>query len=226
MATYPIAHPPAFGHTDDASGIGGRGDGSSGGGAGYGDGRGDRYGGSGRIPQRAYVTGMLIALAAIFMFFVALVSAFVVRKGFPNSDWFALRVPRILWLNTLLLACSSFTLVRSRKYFHADRVSGFRRWWSATIILGIAFLVGQFIAWRQLVSAGVYLASNSSSSFFYVFTALHGIHLLGGIAGLLGIQLSRPNRLTIDTATKVVSMYWHFMDVLWLCLFLLLVLGQ
>jgi cytochrome c oxidase subunit III len=216
MATYPIAHPPVFGPTDSGSGNG------DGGGRGYGD----RHGSGGRIPQRAYVTGMMIALAAIFMFFVALVSAFVVRKGFPDSDWLALPVPRILWLNTVLLACSSFTLTWSCKYFHADRVSEFRRWWTATILLGIAFLGGQFIAWRQLLSAGVYLASNPSSSFFYVFTAAHGIHLLGGIAGLLGIRFARPNRLTVDTATKVVSLYWHFMDGIWLCLFFLLLLGQ
>jgi cytochrome c oxidase subunit 3 len=221
MATYPIAHPPVFGRTDSGSGNGGDSGNSSGGDGRYGDRR-----GGGRIPQRAYVTGMMIALAAIFMFFVALVSAFVVRKGFPDSDWLALSVPRILWLNTLLLACSSFTLARSRKYFNADRLAEFRRWWTATIILGIAFLAGQFLAWRQLVSAGVYLASNPSSSFFYVFTAVHGIHLLGGIGGLVGIQLSRPNRLTIDTATKVTAMYWHFMDGIWLCLFFLLILGQ
>ena len=195
---------------------------SSSGNNGYGDG----HGGGERIPQRAYVTGMLIALAAIFMFFVALVSAFVVRKGFPNNDWLALSVPRILWLNTLFLAASSFTIKRSCKYFHEDRVLEFRRWWNATIFLGIAFLAGQVMAWRQLVSAGVYLASNPSSSFFYVFTAVHGIHLLGGMAALLGVRFARPSRLTMDTATRVVSMYWHFMDGLWLCLFFLLILGQ
>jgi cytochrome c oxidase subunit III len=222
MATYPIAHPPAFSRTDAGSGIGGHGDGSFGGNNSYDS----RHGGGGRIPQRAYVTGMMIALAAILMFFVALVSAFVVRKGFPNSDWLALSVPRILWLNTLFLAASSFTMARSCKYFHADRAPEFRRWWTATIFLGIAFLAGQVIAWRQLVSAGVYLASNPSSSFFYVFTAVHGIHFLGGIAALLGVRFARPSRLTMETAIRIVSMYWHFMDGLWLCLFFLLILGQ
>jgi cytochrome c oxidase subunit 3 len=223
MATYPITHPPVIDHL--GQGNGGRGSGSFGGGS-------DGQGGNRReeqrekVPQRAYITGMMIALAAIFMFFVALVSAFIVRKDFPNSDWITLRLPRVLWLNSLVLAGSSFTLARSRKYFHANQDAEFRHWWTATIFLGIAFLAGQLIAWRQLVSAGVYLASNPSNSFFYVFTAVHGIHLLGGILGLLGIRVASPNRLTMDTATKVVSMYWHFMDGLWLCLFLLLILGQ
>lgn len=180
----------------------------------------------GEVPQRAYITGMFVGLGAILMFFMALVSAYIVRKGLPNSGWTRLQVPHILGLNTCILVCSSFTLARSRKWFLDGDEKEFHRWWVATTILGVLFLSGQIIAWRQLVAEGVYLATNPSSSFFYVFTAAHGLHLLGGAVALLAIALRPTYKLTRGTAIEVASMYWHFMDGLWVFLFLLLLLGQ
>jgi cytochrome c oxidase subunit 3 len=182
--------------------------------------------GSARVPQRAYVTGMVIALSGILMFFMALVSAYIVRKDMPNSAWVQLNLPRVLWLNTLILIASSFTLARSRGRLLADDLPGFRHWWSVTTILGVFFLIGQVIAWRQLAAAGLFLATNPASSFFYVFTAAHGLHLLGGVLALLYIAFRPTHRLTRGTATEIVSMYWHFMDGLWVFLFLLLLLGR
>src|SRR5579871_1362696 len=98
-------------------------------------------------PQRVYSTGMTIALAGVLMFFMALVSAYIVRKGFPNSDWSSVSIPHILWLNTLILVASSFTLERSRKLFAEEREGDFRHFWNITIILGLFFLAGQAIAW-------------------------------------------------------------------------------
>jgi cytochrome c oxidase subunit III len=200
---------------------------SGGNGGAFGNGgRGDNYSGAASVPQRTYVTGMMIALGGILMFFVALVSAWIVRKGFPNSDWQPLDIPRILWLNTLILAASSFTLARSRRCLLADRVDEFRHQWGVTTILGVFFLAGQLVAWWQLIARGVFLATNPGSSFFYVFTAAHGLHLLGGIAALLVVALRPPRLLTLDTATKVVAMYWHFMGGVWLFLFALLLSGR
>lgn len=181
---------------------------------------------SGEVPQRTYITGMTIALGGILMFFMALVSAYIVRKGLTNAHWIPLEVPRILWLNTAILVASSFTMSRSRSRFLAADIESFRHWWSITTILGIFFLVGQLIAWRQLVSAGLYLATNPSSSFFYVFTAAHGLHIFGGILALLSVAYRPLHRLTRATATEVVAIYWHFMDGLWVFLFLLLLSGR
>ena len=200
-----------------------------GGGDSFGGGGGDEGSaapGSGEVPQRTYITGMTVGLGGILMFFMALVSAYIVRKGMPNSGWRPLDVPRILWLNTLIILASSLTLARSRRCFRADNESGFRYWWGWTTALGIFFLAGQFIAWRQLVGAGIYLATNPSSSFFYVFTAAHGLHLLGGVLALLSVAFRPTHRLTRGTASEVVAMYWHFMDGLWVFLFLLLLLGR
>jgi cytochrome c oxidase subunit III len=202
----------------------GPGGGAPSGNGGFGGDGGEGAGSSGgaRTPQRAYVTGMVVALAGILMFFMAFVSAYVVRKDMPNSAWIPLELPRILWLNTLILIASSITLTRARKLFIANDQEGFRHWWATTTMLGVLFVVGQIIAWRQLVAAGTFLATNPSSSFFYVFTGAHGLHLLGGVLALLYIQFRTPRKVAMSTAVDIVSMYWHFMDGLWIFLFLLL----
>ena len=207
---------------------GGRGGSSSDGHDGSGDrgGDGSGSGGNGSVPQRTYVTGMTVALGGILMFFMALTSAYIVRRDLPNSNWHALAVPRILWLNTAILIASSFTLTRARKLFKAGDPRGFRHWWGVTTILGVFFLAGQVIAWQQLRAAGLFLATNPSSSFFYVFTAAHGLHLLGGVLALTYILFRPTHRLTTGTATEVGAMYWHFMDGLWVFLFLLFLLGR
>ena len=97
-------------------------------------------------------------------------------------------------------------------------------WLYATLGLGLVFVVGQYAAWTQLRSQGLYLATNPSSAFFYVLTAMHALHVLGGLGGLalvisrLSKQVPTLRRSTLDTA----SYYWHFMDVLWLYLMFLL----
>jgi cytochrome c oxidase subunit 3 len=206
---------------------GGRGGSSSGGSDdGAGGPGGDGSGGSGSVPQRTYITGMTVGLGGILMFFMALVSAYIVRRDIPNSGWHPLAVPRILWLNTAVLIASSFTLSYARKLLKSNDQKGFRHWWSVTTILGVFFLVGQIIAWQQLRAAGLFLATNPSSSFFYVFTAAHGLHLLGGVLALTWILFRPTHRLTQGTATEVAAMYWHFMDGLWVFLFLLFLLGR
>lgn len=186
---------------------------------------GGQPGGSGAFPQRVYVTGITIATAAILMFFMALVSAFIVRKGL-GGDWREFALPPVLWLNTMILLASSATIIGARRRLaRADR-EGFRHWWGVTTILGLLFLCGQLIAWRELAREGLYLATSASSSFFYVLTAAHGLHLLGGIAALLYVGWRRTRRMALVTAAEVVSIYWHFLDGLWVFLFLLLLLGR
>lgn len=186
--------------------------------------------GAARVPQRAYVTGMTVALGGILMFFMALASACIVRQGFPQSGWQPLEATRpllrILTLDTLILLASSVTLARARIRLLAQDDAGFRHWWGVTAILGVLFLAGQLLAWRQLAGAGVYLATSAGSSFFYVFTAAHGLHLLGGVVALLAVAFRPLRRLTLATAVEVVGIYWHFMDAIWLLLFLFLLTGN
>lgn len=201
-------------------------------GGGKGDGRGDDGSGPGGnaapgVPLRAYYTAIWLALAAIIMFFMALVSALIVRRGI-GGDWRPIALPRILWLNTLVLVASSFTLERARRAYSRNEAGQFRLWWSATTALGLAFLAGQYAAWRQLAAAGVYVATNPSSSFFYLLTAAHAAHLLGGITALLYVLLRgwAHLRRRSGIAAEVTGVYWHFMDGLWVFLLLVLQMGR
>lgn len=176
-------------------------------------------------PGRYYV-GIAIGIVAVLMFFMALASAFLVRKGSP--DWVPVHIPWLLWVNTLVLLASSGTLEMARKRLGRTDVAGFQRMWLVTTFLGIIFLTGQVVAWRMLAQQGIYLASNPASSFFYVFTGAHAAHLLGGVGAL--IYVARRNfdaaKITRTVAAEVASYYWHFMDALWLFLLALMYLGK
>jgi cytochrome c oxidase subunit 3 len=186
-------------------------------------------GGSGlpAVPRRAYFTAISLGLAAILMFFMALASSYIVRKGL-GGDWQPVQLPAILWLNTAVLLASSITIEVARRRHSAGERGSFRRWWWLTTALGLLFLAGQVAGWRQLRAAGVFLASNPSSSFFYLLTAAHGLHLLGGILALtyVAFRAWQRSRITQGTAAELTSIYWHFMDGLWVFLFLLLYLGR
>ncbi len=193
-------------------------------------GRGGDGGAASPFPQRIYISGIVLALAAMLMFFLALASAYVVRKGL-SGDWIPLGLPRILWLNTAVIIVSSLTIERARRLLapQAAGLRDFRGWWGLTTALGVAFLVGQLIAWRQLAAAGIYLATNPSSSFFYLITTAHGIHLLGGLVALSVVGFrSWPAEARVNhgTAVTVSAIYWHFLGVLWVFLFLLLLVGR
>jgi cytochrome c oxidase subunit III len=175
-----------------------------------------------------YRIGMWVALAAILMMFTALTSAYIVRSA-SASDWQPLQMPRILLLSTALILVSSGTLEAARRNLKSAAVNLHRRWLLVTVALGLGFLVSQLIAWQQLVRQGIYVSSNPHSSFFYLLTATHGVHLLGGLMAL--VYLSLRTRLTGENelmavkrqgAADAVTLYWHFMDGLWLYLFVLL----
>jgi len=186
-----------------------------GGGNGGNDGRG--------ADRRASFTGLFVLIAASAMVFAALTRAFVVRRGL-SDDWASMHKPPILWVNTVLLLLSSLVLDRSRVALKAGDRSKFNVWWTAGTALGILFLLGQAIAWRELKDAGVFIATNPSSSFFYLLTAAHAFHLLGGVTALVYVDV-QALRLRLGpakrTAIDVTAIFWHFLDGLWLYLMVL-----
>ena len=179
------------------------------------------------VSRRAYFTGLTLALGGILMFFMALTSAYIVRKGL-GENWQAIALPRLLWLNTAVLLASSATIEIARRKLARAVMGSFRAWWWVTTTLGVAFLVGQVVAWREMVDRGIYLAGSPASSFFYVLTASHGLHLLGGIVFLFYVAFRAWSRSSISqgTAAELAAVYWHFMDGLWVFLLLLVSLGQ
>ena len=182
-------------------------------------------------------TGVWVAVAAISMFFAAFTSSMIVRQGIA-PDWLHFQLPHVMYLSTLVLLASSYTLELARRRFAAATLTAnapstatpslVRKgiyWMYVTGVLGLLFVLGQLAAWRDLRAQGLYLATNPSSSFFYVFTATHGIHLLGGICGVFYVlaRLRKTNGITRQSGFGAFSIYWHFMDILWVYLLLLLV---
>lgn len=176
-------------------------------------------------------TGIWVGLAAITMSFAAFTSALIVRQGSGN-DWQRIAIPRILYLNTAILILSSLTLeIARRKTASYIRAKGATRsqamgWLFATLTLGLVFVVGQYAAWLQLRSQGLYLATNPNSSFFYLLTAVHAIHVLGGLGGLARIirRLVPATPILRKSTIDATSYYWHFMGILWIYLLFILVL--
>jgi cytochrome c oxidase subunit III len=187
-------------------------------------GDGDNPGGRG-ADRRASFTGLFVLLAASTMVFAAFTSAFVVRRGLSDmNDWVSIHKPPVLFVNTVILLLSSILLDSSRRALKAGDRSKFNFWWSAATALGALFLIGQAYAWYQLKQAGVFVSTNPSSSFFYVLTASHAFHLVGGLAALVYVDI-QALRLRLGpakrTAIDVSAIFWHFLDGLWVYLMIL-----
>lgn len=194
-----------------------------------------------------YRLGVLFALAGDLMFFIALISTFFVRQSTGHfdvhdnfiNDWRPLAVPHILWLNTAVLLLSSATMEMARRQLFREidvmeewlglgrpAVKRAAPWLGATLALGIMFLAGQWIAWRQLVDEGFrFISPDPSSHFFYLITGIHGLHLALGIfalacalAGLFTLKKIEFRQVAVDS----VAWYWHAMGLFWIFLFVLL----
>jgi len=167
-----------------------------------------------------------ILLTAVTMLFAGLSSAYIVLRGVP--EWQNITMPGLVWGNTIVLLASSVAIEFARAAVRKNMTDGVKQWLAVSGILGLGFLFGQFAVWRQLVHAGVYLQTNLHSSFFYVLTGVHALHLAGGIVGLVVVlRRAFSNRLTASDhePLKVWGLYWHFMDFVWIYCFLMLLLA-
>lgn len=168
-----------------------------------------------KAPPGLYRVSLLSICGSIFAFFTALIIAYVWRSA-AAPFWTPISLPHTLWLSTVLILSSSVVFEIARRMFGRGNHRGAGRLFLVTGCLGAAFLSSQITAWRQLVSEGAYLSQNPHSSFFYLFTGLHALHLVGGIIALLVLLLRKnPRRELVD----MVTYYWHFLGVLWLVLF-------
>ena len=197
-----------------------------------------------------YRLGLFFALSAVFMFFVAIVSVFFVAQGSTHIDanarqinaWLPMSMPPLLWLNSLALVLSSITIEIARRHMFREvhvmdewlglgKPSSARAkpWVIATTVLGVLFLVGQFVAWQQLAVQRIHMNTSPSSHSFYLITGVHAFHLLAGVlalgGALLGLYFSKQmenRQIYVDLA----AWYWHSMGALWIVLFGLLVFCQ
>ncbi len=199
--------------------------GGQGGNAGHhnGDGAWPSRGPAPTVPANTASMGLTFALAAIAMLFVAFTTTYLGHRQDP--EWKPVPLPWILWLDTGILLASSVAVESGRRRLRSGDAAGLRRGLTVGGALGVVFLAGQLLAWQQLVHQGVYLSSHPHSSFFYLLTGAHGLHLLGGLVALAAI-LPRAWRGASPSPGSVpvtlVSIYWHFLTGLWLYVFVIL----
>jgi cytochrome c oxidase subunit 3 len=159
-------------------------------------------------------------IVAIIMLFASLTSAYIVRRA--EGNWMEFELPSVFWLNSFIIVLSSFTMQMSLWMADRDRLKPMK--WSlvATAILGLSFLVGQWYSWAILVDHDVFFVGNPSGSFLYVLTGTHAFHIISALVFLLIVlflafkyRIHSKNRLWLELCT----IYWHFLDILWLYLF-------
>ncbi len=192
--------------------------------------------------------GLLVALTPVLMLFVSFSSAYIVRQGLPTidprtnqlvRDWIPVTLPRLLLINTAVLILSSLFMEMARRQIKGQvtlasetSVPGVSAgdqtripWLSMTLVLGLVFLFGQWTAWRQLAANGFYVATTPSSSFVYLLTGTHAIHLMGGVLALFIAGFASLLGRSVATRSIVVDVtawYWHFMAGLWIYILCLL----
>lgn len=216
------------------------------------DGRGSNLPDYGARLRRARL-GLVCAIATVCMVFISLTSAYIVRKGLPTfddasssyvHDWGVVRLPWVLLtINTALLLVSSVTMEFARRQAARQAALapvssipgvslGNERsfpWLAVTVLLGFGFLTGQWLAWGELHNSGFYMNTNPSSSFAFLLTITHAVHLAGGMIALLWAASASLLHRTVEArriAVDITAWYWHFMLVLWIYIFALLGLAR
>lgn len=172
---------------------------------------------------------MYVGLGSLVMMFIALTSAYIVRRA--SGNWLEFSIPTIFYVNTLVIVISSLTLHAAYRAFKREAAGAYKVWLSVTFVLGLAFLVLQYMGWEELAAQGVPLKINPAGDFVYAISWLHALHVVGGIAALLvsvvfayAIRLRRtPAR---QLRLELMLIYWHFVDALWIYLILFLSLQR
>ena len=183
----------------------------------------DNFPGTGAVTLPAAKIGLGIFLAVVGCLFALFISAYSIRMH--TGDWSPLPVPKLLWLNTGVLVASSVALQWAAIMARRGHRDGLR---TALFVGGactFTFLAGQLLAWRQLSDAGYFLATNPANSFFYLLTAMHGLHLLGGLVawGKTTDKVWRGNKLSeVRLSVELCATYWHFLLFVWFLVFGLL----
>ena len=170
---------------------------------------------------------MWLFMATVMMLFASLTSAYIVRQA--EGNWLYFELPALFYYTSAIVLVSSFTMQWAYFAARRDKIQQVRTLVIITSILGVAFLVGQLLAWGALVRSSVYFVGNPSGSFLYVLTGLHGLHVVSAVVFLL-IVLNSAVRSRIHSRNmaqmEMCTTYWHFLGGLWIYLFVFFVLNQ
>jgi cytochrome c oxidase subunit III len=176
--------------------------------------------------------GLWVFLAVITSLFALFFSAYFMRMGYGHgaghgiTDWRSITKPPILWLNSGVLILSSVAMQAARRalnYKQRERVSGYL---FAGGAFAVVFLIGQLVAWHQLRESGYVMTSGPAGAFFYMLTAVHGLHVLGGLGvwlkTMLRIRTRAVELIDLRLSIELCTVYWHFLLLVWLVMFALL----
>lgn len=170
---------------------------------------------------------MWLFIVTVVMIFAAFTSAHIVRQA--SGNWLEYDLPSLFWSTSVVIIVSSgfmhwAYLSAKKNHFVKVRIA-----LSITFVLGMAFLIGQFMAWGQMVDAGVFFVGNPAGSFLYIFTGLHGLHLVAAVIYLLYLLIS-SFKLKVNSENmlnmEMCSTFWHFLGGLWIYLFIFLLLNH
>lgn len=171
-----------------------------------------------------YKFALWVAMASILMMFAGFTSAYIVKRS--DSNWLEFKLPPIFWASTVAILLSSLTIHLAGKSFKARQMKQYRLLMTSTVILGLLFTILQWFGFNYLQDHGVKLIGNNSNpagSFLGVITGVHMLHVLGGVVVLLVMFYRAYNRRTINYSSvslEVVTTYWHFVDAIWIYLFI------
>ncbi|MBN3521898.1 cytochrome c oxidase subunit 3 [Algoriphagus lutimaris] len=179
------------------------------------------------ISMHAKKFALWLFMVTVVMIFAAMTSAYIVRQS--EGNWLEYDLPQIFWLTSGIVILSSVFLQYGYYSAKKDNMLGLKIGLAGAVILGIAFLVGQWYSWVALVDEEVFFVGNPSGSFLYVFTGLHALHLISGVIFLIIVLIS-SFRYQIHSKAMVrmemATTYWHFLGGLWLYLFMFLLLNH
>ena len=169
------------------------------------------------------MVGLGVFLAVATSLFALSISAYLMRRD--GADWRPLTQPMVLWFNTAMLIFGSVFFQRARNAAKSGQIGGVRLGLLAGGVFTFVFLTGQLLAWQQLNAAGYFLTANPANAFFYLLTALHGLHVLGGlwVWARTTVKVQRGAAVgEVRLSVELCTVYWHFLLVVWLVLFGLL----
>lgn len=161
-----------------------------------------------------------VAIASIIMMFAGLTSAYIVKGSMPG--WVDVKMPKIFYYSTAVMLISSVVMQVALKSFRERNMQQYRRTITLTVLLGSAFIVMQILGFMQLYKSGIKMEGSSAGQFLYIIFGLHAIHVVGGVIALLVMFLkafSSKIRNYNPVPVEVAATYWHFVDLLWVYLF-------
>jgi cytochrome c oxidase subunit 3 len=171
---------------------------------------------------------LYISIFSILMLFAGLTSAYIVRQA--DGDWLVFDLPALFWYSTGIILLSSLTINLALQAARKNQFEKIKQMLIATLVLGIGFCVTQYLGWKTLVDSGIYFAgslSNPAGSFMYVLTGVHLAHIISGLIFIVAVLIkANKNHYNSSNSAGIwrCAVYWHFLDFLWIYLFVFLMI--